>query len=117
MAERWNCKFVVGINIGSEYSGYAFSVSDIKCIPPEIYTAKWRGKGRFVESCKCPTSILLDQDEEMVAFGYQAETEYLSLLVDDKHHEYYYFKHVRNSIHQVFQLLLFCVLKNAKIIY
>ncbi|CAC5399258.1 unnamed protein product [Mytilus coruscus] len=91
--------FVVGIDIGSEYSGYAISsVFDIKCDPPKFDVA-FCHTAKLITS-KCQTAILLNGNEEMVAFGYQAESRFTELLEFGEHHDYYYFKNFRNDLHQ-----------------
>lgn len=106
-----NSIFVVGIDIGSEYSGYAFAARrDIMHDPPQIGTHLWKGSNLLLH--KCPTAILFDINEEINAFGFEAENQYSEILTDEEQDGYYYFKSFRNAIHQVFLLLRFRVVKN-----
>lgn len=104
MTEFSNSLFVVGIDIGSEYSECAFS---------SCQDIRWdlrKSVARF-NSWKCPTAILLDRNEDIVAFGYDAEKKFIELLDDDEHDNYYYFKCFRNDLDQVFLLFSFQVVK------
>ncbi|CAG2206561.1 unnamed protein product [Mytilus edulis] len=51
----------------------------------------WHAGSRQLLSLKTPTCLLLDSDKNFVAFGYEAENEYAELVMDEEHHEYYYF--------------------------
>lgn len=106
MTNLGNSVFVYGIDIGSEYSGYAYvSRHDITLKgPPTLSTPTWIGS--LMGSHKCPTVILLDRNEEMVAFGYEAENKFVTIMEDDETNDYYYFKHFRDQIHQVFIFLI-----------
>jgi len=73
---------VVAIDIGTTYSGFAFSFIDD---PFSISCQKWvAGTGRLMSE-KTATSILLSPQGEFSAFGFEAEDHYTSLLQDDKH--------------------------------
>ncbi|CAG2190812.1 unnamed protein product [Mytilus edulis] len=93
-----NSVFVVGIDIGSVSSGYAFaSRNDIMHDPPKLNTDVWFGS--MLLSSKCPTAILLDMNEEIQDFGFKAEEMYSKFLANNEHDGYYYFKYFRNDIH------------------
>ncbi|VDI77547.1 Hypothetical predicted protein, partial [Mytilus galloprovincialis] len=99
MKRLGNSLFVVGIDIGSEYFGYAFaSREDIQQNPPRIRVREWNESNQY--SLKCPTAILFNLNEEMVAFGFEAERMFSELLEDDEHHDYYYFRNFRNDLYQ-----------------
>ncbi|VDI27951.1 Hypothetical predicted protein, partial [Mytilus galloprovincialis] len=69
---------VVAIDIGTTYSGYAFSLANsYDC----IRTCGW--KRNNVISMKTPTSLLLDKHKLFMAFGYEAEDKYISTLATD----------------------------------
>ncbi|CAG2190448.1 unnamed protein product [Mytilus edulis] len=93
-----NSIFVVGIDIGSVSSGYAFaSREDIMHDPPKFSTHYWQGSQLL--SSKCPTVILLDINEETKAFGFEAEEMYSEFLEQSEHDGYYYFKYFRDQLH------------------
>lgn len=113
-----NSLFVVGIDIGSEYSGYAYAFRyDIRHDPHLIRAHEWNESNRC--SLKCPTTILINSNEEMVAFGFEAERMFSELLENNKHHDYYYFKNFRNDLYQVFkffyQPIIMCFVREKQI--
>ena len=66
----------IAIDFGTTYSGYAFS---FKTDPNDIKMNKnWGGNIGF-QSYKTPTSVLLDSDCNLQAFGYEAEEHYGNL--------------------------------------
>jgi molecular chaperone DnaK (HSP70) len=82
--------FVAAIDFGTAYSGYAFSSrGDFTTDPLKITAHQWN---KDLISHKTPTSVLLDQDRKLVAFGDQAEKRFMELSEDDHHHEYYFFR-------------------------
>lgn len=77
-----NYLFVVALDFGTTYSGYAFNTrtkyldfKDPKHTMDFQMNEKWRVGG---VSLKTPTSILLEKDGKFVAFGYEAEDEFYS---------------------------------------
>ncbi|XP_052068174.1 heat shock 70 kDa protein 12A-like [Mytilus californianus] len=88
-----NYLIVAAIDFGTTYSGYAFSTrSDFKKNPLQIQANHaWNAGSRQLMSLKAPTCLLLDSDKNMVAFGYEAENKYAELVMDEEHHDYYYF--------------------------
>ncbi|CAG2226102.1 unnamed protein product [Mytilus edulis] len=82
--------YCAAIDIGSSYSGYAFSAYDgYTKEPTKINTTTWCG--RQLLTLKAPTAVLLDSSQEFVAFGYDAENKYSELLADEEHEDYHYF--------------------------
>ena len=67
--------FVVAIDFGTTYSGYAFSNIHRK---DEIFTHNWI-EG-LSQAPKTPTSILFTPFERFAAFGYEAEERYRSVV-------------------------------------
>lgn len=105
--------FFVGIEIGPEFSGYEFSSRyDIELGLRNMSTTTWSDR-TMLHMSKCPTAILLDRNGEKVAFGFEAEKIFCELLQDDKHDSYYYFKHFRDDLNQVFLLFSFKEVKKA----
>ncbi|XP_071127599.1 heat shock 70 kDa protein 12A-like [Mytilus edulis] len=70
--------FVVAIDFGTTYSGYAFSA---KSSPNEIQTCHWQDSTLL--STKAPTSVLLDKEKKFKAFGYKADAEYIESLENE----------------------------------
>ncbi|XP_033742797.1 heat shock 70 kDa protein 12B-like [Pecten maximus] len=97
-----NYEAVVAIDFGTTYSGYAFSLtSEYKTDPMKISANNsWVAGSAGLMSMKCPTCILFDKDKNFVSFGYEAEDKYSNLVMDNSHHEYYFFKQFKMSLHQ-----------------
>ncbi|KAL3878432.1 hypothetical protein ACJMK2_030782 [Sinanodonta woodiana] len=86
---------VVAIDFGTSYSGYAFSFkAEYITDPMRIYAKRWPDG-----YTKTPTVLLLDQNQEYVAFGSDAETKYAELAHNNDHYEYYYFRHFKMALH------------------
>lgn len=86
---------VAAIDFGTMYSGYAFSLTQDWKKP---YTFTWYGGN--APSYKNPTVLLLDSNQEFVAFGYDAEDQYSKLTAKKVHEEYYYFQRFKMILHQ-----------------
>lgn len=97
-----NYEAVVAIDFGTTYSGYAFSRTDeYKKDPMKISAnTSWPAGTAGLMSMKCPTCILFDKDKNFVNFGYEAEDKYSNLSLDNLHHEYYFFKQFKMSLHK-----------------
>ncbi|XP_048744917.1 heat shock 70 kDa protein 12B-like isoform X2 [Ostrea edulis] len=103
MSKEDNHLFVVAIDFGTTYSGYAFSArGDFSSDPLEnIETNIWQS-GNLV-SHKTPTTLLLKHSEpdgrqEFVAFGYEAEDIY-SHLAEGERDGYYYFRRFKMALY------------------
>ena len=94
---------VAALDFGTTYSGYAFStISDFKRDPLKIHmNPAWNPGRRQLLSPKTPTCILLDGRQQFVSFGYDAENAYTDLVMDDKHHDYYFFSRFKMSLYDV----------------
>ncbi|KAH3785914.1 hypothetical protein DPMN_164010 [Dreissena polymorpha] len=90
---------VAAIDIGTTYSGYALSIgNDFESNPPEVGLSLFYG-GRHLITKRNPTVLLLDRQQEFVAFGYDAENIYCELAAEDKHRDYYYFRSFITNIY------------------
>ena len=76
-------KFVVGIDFGTTYSGYIFSLSndELHFYSPQVWSS---GHGDMT-SLKMPTSLLLNPDQTRNCFGFKAENVYAELVAEGKH--------------------------------
>ena len=92
---------VAVIDFGTTYSGYAFStISNFKLDPLKIHANQaWNAGGRKLLSLKTPTCLLLDGRKQIVSFGYEAENDYAKLVLDDKHHDHYYFSRFKMRLY------------------
>ncbi|MEQ2301034.1 hypothetical protein AMECASPLE_031862 [Ameca splendens] len=67
--------FIIAIDFGTTYSGYAFSITDSEEeTDPRL---KYWGEEVGLETSKTPTCILFDKDEQFVSFGYEAKESYI----------------------------------------
>jgi hypothetical protein len=46
-----------------------------------------------------PTAVLLDENKELVSFGYDAENQFSDLLTEDEHQAYFYFHQFKMLLH------------------
>lgn len=69
--------FLIAIDFGTAYSGYAFCVSS-KHSEPRPRVPKW-GQEHGFNSPKTPTCILFDEHEEFKKFGYDAKMAYTKM--------------------------------------
>ncbi|XP_062575690.1 heat shock 70 kDa protein 12A-like [Saccostrea cucullata] len=86
-------RMVAAIDFGTSYSGYSYSLyRDFKDNPNLIQIKQWNVNRASKPSPKTPTTLLLDSDLEVKAFGYEAEEQYMDLAENDTHHDYYLFE-------------------------
>ncbi|VDI11366.1 Hypothetical predicted protein [Mytilus galloprovincialis] len=93
---------VAAIDFGTTYSGYAFStIANFKLDPLKIHANQaWNAGGRQLLSLKTPTCLLLNEKKELVSFGFEAENDYAELVLDEKHHDHYYFTRFKMRLYQ-----------------
>lgn len=94
--------FVVAIDFGTTYSGYAFSSRDnFKKDPLKIIANQaWNAGSARHFSLKTPTCLLLNDKEELVSFGYEAENKYADIVMDHKQNEYFYFQRFKMQLYK-----------------
>jgi hypothetical protein len=92
---------VAAIDFGTTYSGYAFStISNFKLDPLKIHANQaWNAGGRQLLSLKTPIFLLLDGRKQIVYVGYEAENAYAELVLDEKHHDNYYFSRFKMRLY------------------
>ncbi|XP_052814564.1 heat shock 70 kDa protein 12A-like [Mya arenaria] len=89
----------VAIDFGTTFSGYAYSTKgDFKQDPAKVFAANW-SDGQGLITTKAPTAVLFRPDGSLSKFGYDAETEYASLVGDNAQEGWSYFRR--------FKMLLF----------
>ena len=94
--------FVAAIDFGTTYSGYAFSSRDdfkkdqLKIVINQAWNA---GSQRHI-SLKTPTCLILDDKEELVSFGYEAENKYSDIVMDHKQNEYFFFQRFKMQLYK-----------------
>lgn len=98
MAHLGNSIFVVGIDFGTTYSGYAFaSKQDFQSDPPKFSTSSWQGSKLL--SLKAPTALLLNKEKELQSFGYEAENQFSEVLAEGQQEDFYYFHQFKMMLH------------------
>ncbi|KAK3085591.1 hypothetical protein FSP39_005798 [Pinctada imbricata] len=94
---------VAAIDFGTTFSGYAFAFkADLQNDKLKIQTNQaWNGGQQKLISLKTPTCLLLDRNRKFVSFGYEAETEYTEILLDEDkdHNDFYYFNRFKMELH------------------
>jgi len=99
---------VAALEFGTTKSGYAFSmIYEFEKDPLNIHLNEMWGTGlRIGASGKTPTCLLLDNEKQCVAFGYDAENWYADLVDAKQHANYYCFDRFTMSLHnnEVFHL-------------
>lgn len=85
---------VVAMRIGDLYSGHTFSTLAGFNDNPMNVTCYGRCKSQYLNQhqLQTPTSILLNAERGFVSFGYEAEDNYLSLYVNKKESDVYFFQ-------------------------
>ena len=81
----------MAIDFGTTYSGFAYSLAESQT---DIVIHKWdpMSADKANISPKTPTSLLLDRENNFMAFGYEAEDMYKQMTEDGKHQEIRFFK-------------------------
>ncbi|XP_062589820.1 heat shock 70 kDa protein 12B-like [Saccostrea cucullata] len=80
--KRSNYEFVAAIDIGTTYSGYAFSSREqFNSNPLDIFTPRWND-GLFL-SLKTSTCALYNEKGEFDCFGYEADNKYYEMTYND----------------------------------
>ena len=95
---------VAAIDIGTSYSGYAFSFAheqkEGEEDPDRIYVNNWENDGGSRTYFKTPSCLLLHPNGNLDCFGYEALDRYKSLIEDGKHKDVYFFMDFKMILHQ-----------------
>lgn len=89
---------VAAIDLGTSFSGYAFSTTaDFRVNPLDVFTSQdWSNE---VVSIKCPTCTLFDEYKKLKSFGYDAEDDYIDIVMEKRQNEYYFFKNFKMTLY------------------
>ena len=91
---------VAAIDLGTTYSGYAFSFRvEFEKDPGRITFHRWILPDGNLHSLQTRTSILLNPQQEFECFGYDAEDRYTELANEDLHQEWYFFRRFKMMLH------------------
>ncbi|KAJ8298500.1 hypothetical protein KUTeg_025031 [Tegillarca granosa] len=104
--EQLKFHFVAALRFGSTKSGYAFSSHEefLKGWPLQINADLWN-TGTLFRCIKMPTSLLLNPDESLNSFGYDAENNFTDLVEEGDHREYFYFEKFTNNLYKQIPML------------
>ncbi|GLD68312.1 heat shock 70 kDa protein 12A-like protein [Lates japonicus] len=87
--------YVIAIDFGTAYSGYAFSMTP-RGEEIDPFLKRW-GKELGLDTPKTPTCILFNEEEEFLKFGYEAKTEYLNMR--GKARKHYFFEAFKMALY------------------
>lgn len=91
--DRSHYIMVAALDLGTTESGYAMSFKfDFEIDPLRIHCNQHWPAEKCRLSQKTPTCILLDKHKELKTFGYDAETTFSDICLDDLQHDYYFFR-------------------------
>ena len=94
---------VVAIDVGTTYSGYAFSFRNK---PSEVTVVNWENHASNGFSYKAPSVLLLNQTYQFVAFGYEAEKQYSDIITKEPTDQYLFVKNFKTEL--VNDRVIFC---------
>ena len=89
---------VVAIDVGTTYSGFAFSFLKDHGTKSIFINRDWINEQDF-RSRKTPTSLLLKPDQSFDSFGYKAVEKYAQLQDQSSEKRYYFFQHFKMALH------------------
>ncbi|KAM4731315.1 heat shock 70 kDa protein 12A-like [Anableps anableps] len=84
--------FIIAIDFGSGYSGYAFNVKP----RGETQIKRW-SKELGLDTPKTPTCILFDEYKRFLKFGYEAKTAFINMR-EEEAEEYYFYENFKRRI-------------------
>uniref|UniRef100_A0A3B5BGR4 Uncharacterized protein n=1 Tax=Stegastes partitus TaxID=144197 RepID=A0A3B5BGR4_9TELE len=84
----WSLNFVVAIDFGTTYSGYAYSMTSRE-EEPDPYLKTW-GEEVGLQTVKTPTCILFNEQEEFLKFGYEAKLVYGKMKGDEARNKLFF---------------------------
>ena len=95
---------VASIDIGTTYSGYAFSFAHEQtgneADPDRIHVNTWESEGGSRTYFKTPSCLLLHANGNLDCFGNEALERYKDLEEDKKHRDVYFFREFKMTLHQ-----------------
>uniref|UniRef100_A0A3B5MK83 Heat shock protein family A (Hsp70) member 12A.2 n=1 Tax=Xiphophorus couchianus TaxID=32473 RepID=A0A3B5MK83_9TELE len=80
--------YVIAIDFGTAYSGYAYNISTGEKESDPILK-RWGAEQRL-DTPKTPTCILFDQNGEFLKFGYEAKTAYIKMRGEEAKKHYFF---------------------------
>lgn len=101
MEETWKDKpIVAAIDFGTTYSGFAISFrKDYENKKTKMYTKKWHADSNLVTE-KTPTILLLTKDGSFDSFGFDAESKYAELAVENNEQQWRCFRRFKMELYK-----------------
>ncbi|XP_052816703.1 heat shock 70 kDa protein 12A-like [Mya arenaria] len=100
---RKDVLLVAALDFGTAYSGYAIQFRheyDPKD-PTKIRAPQpWNGGKQSLMSYKTPTCLLLDDNQTIVSFGFEAEERYADICMSEESHKYYFFRRFKMRLQE-----------------
>lgn len=91
---------VAAIDIGTTFSGYAFATrQETEKGVLKTYVNQWINSDGMRLSNKTLNCVLLDKDEKLVDFGFDAENAYDELSENGEEEDYFYFRRFTTIIY------------------
>lgn len=92
---------VAAIDFGTTYSGYAFSfLHDYKKDPTKCAMYTWTAGSGGLISLKTPSCILFDRNGIFDSCGFEAETKYADLALENKHADWLFFERFKMNLYK-----------------
>ena len=89
---------VAAIDLGTTYSGYAFSFRQKD--PTKCFTFTWSAGSGSLQSLKTSSSILFDKRGHFDSCGFEAEDKYSELAIENKHDDWMFFKRFKMNLYR-----------------
>ena len=95
-----NYLLVAAIDFGTTYSGYAYSSrEDFEKERTKAYLKQWVDPGSSMMYNKTSTCILFDESVNFSKFGFEAESKYQDLIMDNEHKTWYFFRRFKMTLY------------------
>ena len=99
---------VLAIDFKTTSSGYAYSPKvEYKYDPLNITVPSWDAPSSIQISYRAPTTLLLDKDQNFVAFEYEAENTYAELTEDEENRDYFYMRQYKMLLYNTLRKQVF----------
>ncbi|XP_062582246.1 heat shock 70 kDa protein 12B-like [Saccostrea cucullata] len=96
-----NHLIVAAIDFGTTFSGYAFSfLHEYKKDPTKCSTFTWSAGSGGLQSLKTSSCVLFDKHGNFHSCGFTAEDKYSDLALEDKHHDWLFFKRFKMNLYK-----------------
>lgn len=93
-----NAFVVAAIDLGNTFSGYAFATrNDFEKNPFRIHVPTCCDSKSI--SYKTKSTVLINMDAQVVAFGSDADSNYADLLEEGEGEDYFYFPHFKMMLY------------------